>query len=72
MDVFVDEQHRGLGLARALVQFVLDHPAMKYVVKWTLATHDAHDVYRQVGFSELPDAPRWMALVRPRGWIDVG
>ena len=70
MDVFVDEQHRGRGLGRSLVQFALDHPSLQRVVKWTLATHDAHEVYRAVGFSELPDAQRWMALLRPRGWID--
>ncbi|HYO94679.1 MAG TPA: hypothetical protein VER33_09195 [Polyangiaceae bacterium] len=36
----------------------------------TLATYDAHDAYRRVGCSELPDAQRWIALLRCRGWID--
>jgi GNAT superfamily N-acetyltransferase len=69
MDVFVSEALRGQGLGRALVGFALEHPDLSLVYKWTLATADAHGVYRGVGFRELPEPNRWMGLERRRGWL---
>lgn len=69
MDVFVDERHRGRGLGRALVKSAVEHPDLRLVYKWTLATADAHGVYREVGFSSLPEPERWMYLERPRPWL---
>jgi len=68
MDVYVSEALRGRGLGRALVRFALEHPELSLVYKWTLATADAHGVYRGVGFHELPEPDRWMALARSRAW----
>ena len=59
-DVFVDEAHRGRGLAKAMVKFALEHPDFKEVRRWLLATRDAHDVYRAVGFTPLVEPHRWM------------
>ena len=59
-DVFVLEAHRGHGLGKRLVQFMIDDgPGAD--MRWTLFTADAHDLYRQFGFAE-PDAT---AMVRP-------
>jgi GNAT superfamily N-acetyltransferase len=69
MDVFVAPEWRGKGLGRALVGFALEHPDLALVSKWTLATADAHGVYRGVGFDELPEPSRWMALGRRRDWL---
>jgi len=69
MDVFVAPERRGKGLGRALVTFALEHPDLALVSKWTLATADAHGVYRGVGFHELPEPSRWMALGRQRAWL---
>ncbi|HEV8549989.1 MAG TPA: GNAT family N-acetyltransferase [Polyangiaceae bacterium] len=69
MDVYVSETERGRGLGRALVRFALEHPRLSLVSKWTLATADAHGVYRGVGFHELPEPGRWMALARRRDWL---
>ena len=69
MDVFVDEGQRGRGLGRALVRFALEHPSLELVQRWLLGTNDAHEVYRKLGFSELPDPARWMTLKRPRAWL---
>lgn len=59
-DVFVDEAHRGRGLARAMVQYALNHPEHQGLRRWVLATLDAHGVYREVGFEPLPSPERWM------------
>jgi GNAT superfamily N-acetyltransferase len=61
-DVFVDESHRGKGLARAMVRFALAHPEHQSLRRWLLATRDAHDVYRALGFEPLTNAQRWMAF----------
>jgi GNAT superfamily N-acetyltransferase len=69
MDVFVAEAQRGRGLGRALMRFALEHPMLSLVQSWMLATNDAHDVYRGLGFSELTDPGRWMRLRREREWL---
>ncbi|HUO56655.1 MAG TPA: GNAT family N-acetyltransferase [bacterium] len=65
MDVFVDPAHRGKGLAKAMVRFVFKHPDFKTVKQWLLATRDAQNVYRPLGFKPLKHPKRWMARVRP-------
>lgn len=61
-DVFVDEAHRGHGIARAMVQHALAHPEHQGLRRWLLATRDAQPVYRRVGFEALPNPERWMTL----------
>lgn len=62
-DVFVDEAHRGRGLAKAMVRYALEHPDYQGLRRWVLATRDAHGVYREVGFEPLPSPERWMTFV---------
>jgi N-acetylglutamate synthase-like GNAT family acetyltransferase len=53
-DVYVLENHRGRGLGRALLQEMIeDGPGKEF--RWLLHTADAHDLYRQFGFT-APDA----------------
>ncbi len=59
-DVFVEEAHRGQGLAKAMVRFALEHPDYQGLRRWVLATRDAHGVYAEVGFMPLPSPERWM------------
>ena len=62
-DVYVDEAHRGRGLARAMVNFALEHPEHQGLRRWVLATRDAHGVYREIGFEPLPAPDRWMVYM---------
>lgn len=62
-DVFVDEAHRGRGLARAMVRFALEHPEHQGLRRWLLATADAHGVYQAIGFEPLVAPERWLALL---------
>ena len=59
-DVFVDPPHRGRGVATAMLQFAIEHPAHQGFRRWTLATRDAHEVYAKVGFMPLPHPERFM------------
>lgn len=52
-NVFVLEAHRGRGLSKWLMQGVMGHPDLQHIRRWLLATRDAHDLYRQFGFTEL-------------------
>ena len=67
-DVFVADDARGLGIARAMVTAFLEDPRLQTLRRWTLATRDAHGVYQPLGFADvkptvfmerLPDRSRW-------------
>jgi len=59
-DVWVDAGHRGRGLAKAMVRRVMDDPELQTAM-WLLATKDAHDVYRALGFTGVAEPQRWMS-----------
>ncbi len=63
-DVIVDEAHRGLGIGRAMVRHLLEHPEFATVRTWTLATRDAHTVYAPLGFLSVVDP-----VSRPDDWM---
>jgi GNAT superfamily N-acetyltransferase len=66
-DVYVAEEFRGRGIARAMVRYALDHPEHQGLRRWVLATRDAHSVYESCGFGPLPEPGRWM-ITFPPGW----
>jgi N-acetylglutamate synthase-like GNAT family acetyltransferase len=55
-DVFVVPEHRGRGLGVWLVETVLAHPDLQSLRRVSLATADAHELYRRFGFGP-PAAP---------------
>ena len=60
-DVYVLAEHRGQGLGRALAAATCEHPAVAGIKRLLLVTADAHELYRPLGFTELP---------RPEGWME--
>jgi GNAT superfamily N-acetyltransferase len=64
-DVFVDESYRGQGLGKWLMAAVMNHPDLQGLRRWTLATRDAHGLYRQFGWTELKNPGRWMEVYNP-------
>jgi GNAT superfamily N-acetyltransferase len=64
-DVFVVSAFRGRGLARWMVESVLEHPDLRGLRRMVLATRDAHALYRACGFHPLPTPDRWMAIADP-------
>jgi GNAT superfamily N-acetyltransferase len=63
-DVYVDESHRGSGIATAMVRFALEHPEHHGLRRWVLATRDAHHVYAGCGFEPLTAPERWMLRLK--------
>ena len=51
VDVFVLPAHRGKGYSKAMIRAVLAHPDLQGLRRFTLATSDAHGLYRQFGFT---------------------
>jgi GNAT superfamily N-acetyltransferase len=64
-DVFIDETYRGHGLGKWLMAAVMNHPDLQGLRRWTLATRDAHGLYKQFGWTELKNPGRWMELYNP-------
>jgi GNAT superfamily N-acetyltransferase len=64
-DVFVLESHRGHGLGKWMMECILQHPAFEGMRRCILVTRDAHELYRQFGFTALTSAERYMELHRP-------
>jgi len=64
-DVFVLPEYRGRGLGKWLISCVTSHPELRGLRRWMLATRDAHDLYREFGFTPLKDPARFMELHDP-------
>lgn len=62
-DVYVTQNYRGLGLSKKLMAFMIFHPDLQGLRRYQLATLDAHELYRQFGFSSLKNPERQMAIV---------
>lgn len=59
-DVFVDPAFRGAGLGKFIAQAATSHPAVQDLPLQLLGTRDAHGLYRQYGFVDVPEPERWM------------
>lgn len=54
-DVFVLEEARGRGIAKAMVERLQASPTLQGLRRWLLATRDAHGLYGKLGWEPLPD-----------------
>jgi GNAT superfamily N-acetyltransferase len=59
-DVFVDDRHRGFGIAKQMLRYAQAHAELQGLRRWVLATKDAHEVYAACGFEPLWEPDRWM------------
>jgi GNAT superfamily N-acetyltransferase len=64
-DVFILPAFRGAGLSKWLIQSILNHPDLSGLRRWSLATADAHGLYKQFGFAEITRPDRWMEIFKP-------
>ncbi len=64
-DVFIHENYRTHGLGKWLMETVHSHPDLQGLRRWTLATRDAHELYRQFGWDSLANTESWMEIFRP-------
>lgn len=64
-DVYVLVEHRGQGLARAMLDALFAHANVQDLRRIMLATRDAHELYAKYGFTPLGAPDRFMELHRP-------
>ena len=64
-DVYVLEDHRGRGLAKAMVVHFQDQDEMQALRRWGLVTVDAHALYRELGWSDPAHPERFMERYFP-------
>jgi GNAT superfamily N-acetyltransferase len=64
-DVFIDENFRGRGLGKWLMEVILNYPALQGLRRFLLATRDAHGLYKQFGFQHLDNPDRCMQIHNP-------
>jgi GNAT superfamily N-acetyltransferase len=62
-DVFVLEEHRGKGLSKWMMDVIINHPDLQGLRRWILGTRDAHELYRQYGFTGILKPERFMEKV---------
>jgi GNAT superfamily N-acetyltransferase len=64
-DVYVLEEHRGHGLAKAMLAFTLRHPRLQGLRSWSLRTRDAQGLYAPFGFKPIDHPESCMVLRFP-------
>lgn len=64
-DVFIHEEYRGHALGKWLMESILAYPNLQGLRRWSLATRDAHGLYKQFGFAELSNPASWMEKFDP-------
>ena len=64
-DVIVAEKHQRKGVGKALMQFIMDHPDLQGLRRFTLGTKDAHGLYEKFGFTPPKFPERQMEIGRP-------
>jgi GNAT superfamily N-acetyltransferase len=63
LDVFVLEDFRGLGLAKFLMNCIMNHHELQELKRWMLGTEDAHGLYEHYGFTGLNKVQNHMEKV---------
>ena len=61
-DVYILPSYQGQGLGKWLMACVMQHPDLQQLRRWALGTKDAHDLYKQFGFTALNKPDRSMEL----------
>ena len=53
MDVFILPEYRGKGYSKELMKAINESPELQNCKIWMLKTADAHNLYKQFGYTEL-------------------
>ena len=60
MDVFILPEYRGNGYCKLLMKAINEEPKLQSCKIWMLKTADAHNLYKQFGFTELKQPEKLM------------
>ena len=68
-DVFVLEEHRGLGLSTAMVRALMALPEVEGMRRLMLATRDAHGLYAKLEWVQVTDPTPFMQIRRENAYL---
>ena len=60
MDVFILPAYRGKGYSKQLMNAINEAPQLQSCKVWMLKTSDAHNLYKQFGYTELKQPEKVM------------
>lgn len=63
MDVFVLPEHRGKGYSKQLMKVINEEPQLHACKVWMLKTADAHNLYKQFGYTALTQPEKVMERI---------
>ena len=66
-DVIIEENYRGTGIGRWLINTVITHPDISPLRSILIITKDAHELYRKLGFKELKKPEQYMERLNKKG-----
>ncbi|GAB4048335.1 GNAT family N-acetyltransferase [Spirosoma litoris] len=61
-DVFILPEHRGKGLSKQLVAYIMAYPSLQGLRRIMLVTRDAHGLYEQFGFRTIDTPENTMSI----------
>ena len=61
-DVFILPEHRGKGLSKQLMAFIMAYPALQGLRRMMLVTLDAHRLYKQFGFEPIENPENLLSI----------
>ena len=61
-DVFILPEHRGKGLSKQLMAFIMAYPPFQGLRRIMLVTLDAHGLYEQFGFKPIDSPENTMSI----------
>ena len=64
-DVYVEEEHRGKGISKKMMEILFNLDWVKKLRGIKLATRDAHGLYEQFGFTACKNPGGIMEITRP-------
>ena len=70
-DVYVTTDARGRGIARAMVETLMQHPELATLRRWLLGTRDAHAVYSPLGFLPVDAKVFMVHAPPPERWAEL-
>ena len=71
VDVFVLPNHRSKGYGKKLMESIMVHPELQGLRRFTLATADAHGLYKHYGFKALAKPQAFMESYNPNIYTET-
>ncbi|WP_177764488.1 GNAT family N-acetyltransferase [Flavobacterium sp. I3-2] len=65
-DVYLLNKHRGNGISKKLMDFIMEHPNLQGLRRWILLTSTADWLYEKYGFVKIPHPEIYMELYNPK------